>query len=358
MRPSGEQSSSGPTSSSSSPEQAFAAFAAVCRACSDGVTHDGGTQDGAGAASGRNVAGASSNHPGSYSTAPPTYPGSYSAPTPTYPNGGRMVLPIALAMAASIPSRELLLHQADEAATRLGLMRRAVGGRQRGSDGAAAAGLDQTIPMAAPPGAPPPIAAAAASPLDQTRISPHPSLPPPTSGEMTAGGISEAAATREEAAGPVGSSFPAAGSSVVTAVTAVTAEPRSDPKVPPLITTAATAATEPPSDDPVHLAPSYQCLSEPTCCAVCLVAGASELLGLRHGRSVHRCVCYPCARLLLLGGGGGSTRGGTARSGGGGASSTVTSSTAAGSSTAGSSTAAGLRCPLCRQPVEEILAVF
>ena len=339
MRPSGEQSSSGPTSSSSSPDQAFAAFAAVCRACSDGVTHDGGTQDGAGAASGRNVAGASSNHPGSYSTAPPTYPGSYSAPTPTYPNGGRMVLPIALAMAASIPSRELLLHQADEAAAQLGLMRRAVGGRQTGSDGAAAAALlDQTIPRAAPPGAPPPTAAAAAaSLLDQTRISPHWSLPPPTSGEMTAGGISEVEAIREEEAGPVDSSSPAAGSSVVTAVTAVTAEPR-----------------DALSDDPAHSVPSYQCLSEPTCCAVCLVAGASELLGLRHGRSVHRCVCYPCARLLLLGGGGGSTRGGAGsmRTGGGGASSTVASSTTV------SRAAVGLRCPLCRQPVEEILAVF
>ncbi|KAG1673228.1 hypothetical protein FOA52_013108 [Chlamydomonas sp. UWO 241] len=58
-------------------------------------------------------------------------------------------------------------------------------------------------------------------------------------------------------------------------------------------------------------------------CVVCMCRPAS--LGLKHGRSVHACACFECARLLIEG---------------------------------AKWPGEPVRCPMCRQAVEEVLAVF
>jgi hypothetical protein len=69
-----------------------------------------------------------------------------------------------------------------------------------------------------------------------------------------------------------------------------------------------------------------QAQPQATCC-VCMVQPA--VLGLKHGRSVHVCTCFECARLVIK--------------------------RALGST---SGDAGVVRCPLCRQAVEEVLLVY
>ncbi|GAX81904.1 hypothetical protein CEUSTIGMA_g9332.t1 [Chlamydomonas eustigma] len=71
-------------------------------------------------------------------------------------------------------------------------------------------------------------------------------------------------------------------------------------------------------------------------CVVCLLPGSARV-GFKHGCSIHQCVCYSCARQVILGGEGSRVRPYNRQQ---------------------VEPSGPVRCPMCRQPVEEVLAVF